>query len=193
MLKKFFFTLFILLCSFLISKQAFAGVIELGVSGSYRHSNIDRDAFDEASSFTGSVSYYFDEMSALESSYTSGASRRVIGAGSGNDQITTMTYNMLGLDFILTLGEKGAVLRPYLKMGAAYIMSKKIYYEYRPFGESTKEDPAALVPSAGVGFKFSLTQTLSLKTGIDAWTSRSLYDTPVTIDYAGKAGLSWMF
>lgn len=176
---------------------AHAGFIEVGASGSYKKSNIGTDSFDESQSITGSFSYYFDESSALELSYTDGINRRVIGQGQADGQLTNMYYKMLGLDLVLTLGTREATLRPYVKVGGVYIMDKRIVTQYRSggntFPETTREDPPALVPSAGIGFKLALSKSLSLKVGVEAWSSRSVSEEPVTIDYSGRVGLSWMF
>ena len=181
----------------IFGSEARAGFIEVGASGSYKKSNIGTDSFDESQSITGSFSYYFDESSALELSYTDGLNRRRLGDGQPNGQLTNMTYKMMGLDFVLTLGDRESTIRPYIKVGGVYIMEKKITGQYwqsgNVFPASPREDPSALVPSAGIGFKLSLTKSLSLKVGVEAWSSRSVSEQPVTIDYSGRVGLSWMF
>jgi hypothetical protein len=182
---------------FLGAVESRAGFIEIGGSGSYKKSNIGTDSFDESQSLTGSFSYYFDESSALELSYTDGISRRVIGQTQPDGQLTNMYYKMVGLDLVLTLGERESTVRPYLKVGGVYIMDKRIVTQYwsggNVFPENTRQDPAALVPSAGLGFKLSLTKSWSLKVGVEAWSSRSVSEQPVTIDYSGRIGLSCMF
>lgn len=188
---------FVFIALIFVSQSARAGFIEIGGSGSYRKSNIGTDSYDESTSITGSLSYYFDESSALELSYTDGINKRRIGDGQPNGQLTNMSYKTAGLDFILTLGDRESTVRPYIKLGGVYIMEKKITGQYWQNGivypASPREDPAALVPSAGIGFKLSLTKTWSLKVGVEAWSSRSISEQPVTIDYSGRVGLSWMF
>jgi hypothetical protein len=87
--------------------------------------------------------------------------------------------------------------RPYVKAGAQYLLEKKLVDQYRDasgnWNPNTLESTPSIVPSVGVGFKIGLTASLSIKAGIDAWTSDSLAVQPVKIDYAGRAGLSWMF
>lgn len=178
-------------------ESARAGFVEVGASGSYKKSNIGSDSYDESQSITGSFSYYFDESSALEFSYTDGINRRRIGEGQADGQLTNMYYKMLGLDLVITIGSKESTIRPYIKVGGVYIMDKRIVTQYwsggNVFPETTRKDPEALVPSAGIGFKLALTQALSLKVGVEAWSSRSVSEQPVTIDYSGRVGLSWMF
>lgn len=181
----------------LLSPAAQAGFIEVGGAASYKRSNIDVHSFDESQSITGSLSYYFDESSALELSYTDGTNRRIVGDGQPTGSVTNMYYRMMGLDFVLTIGTQDAVLRPYFKAGGVYILEKRIQMQYRNAGivfdpSEVKDDPA-LVPSAGVGFKLALTKSWSLKVGVDAWTSRPLSEDNVTVDYAGRVGLSFIF
>lgn len=167
----------------------------MGASGSYRRQNIDVDAVDEAQSLTGSISYYFDEQSAVEMSYTDGTSKRSISPDVVNGHITMAMYKAVGLDFIYTFGT--GTTRPYVKAGGQYLLEKKIVDQYKissgAFNETTVSSTPSLVPSVGAGFKIGLTNALSLKAGIDAWTSDSLSVQPVKVDYAGRMGLSWMF
>jgi outer membrane protein W len=175
-----------------------AGFIEIGASGSYRHSNFDVNAYDESRTVTGSVAYYFSDASALELSYTDGQNKRAISEDVTNGHVTWVYYNTAGLDFVYTFGAKDSVLRPYVKGGANYIISKRIIDQFRLpdgsfFGANTIEDSPGLVPSAGFGFRFGLTESLALKVGVDGWSSRVMSQSPVTIDWYGKAGVSWFF
>lgn len=180
------------------SAIARAGLFEIGASGSYKRSNIDVDAYDESTSYTGSIAYYLTEASAIESSYTDGYSKRVISDGSPNGHTTALYYKTVGLDFVYTFGGKDAVIRPYLKAGTNYIISKRIVDQYQLadgtlFPATTLNDTPGLVPSAGAGFRIGVTEALSLKVGVDGWTSRPLSAPPVTVDWFGRAGLSWLF
>jgi outer membrane protein W len=179
---------------------AHAGVFEIGASGTYRRSNIDQNSYDESKSLTGSLSYYFTEASAIEASYTEGSNKREIvnsdKTATVQRQTSSLTYRSLGLDFVFTLGTKEATLRPYIKAGAQYIFEKRYvdqsFTATGPVKGSVAEDPSALVPSAGLGMTVRLSEMLSFKFGIDAWSSRSIQSKPVTIDYAARAGISWM-
>ena len=62
-LTRLFFIIFIGLT---VSEFAHAGYVEVGASGSYKRSNIGTNSYDESQSITASLSYYFDESSALE-------------------------------------------------------------------------------------------------------------------------------
>lgn len=178
-----------LLCFF--SLPAAAGFIELGVSGNYRKSSIDKDNYQESLSYTGSLTYYFWEMSAVELSYTNGVSNASVKPGNDPRTDTITGFELTGLDFILTLGDRESVVQPYVKVGGAYI-KKKIVKRTEGFDTRDGGSSEGLVPSAGVGFKVKFTRELSLKVGVDAWTSPPKQQ-PVIVDFAGRVGLSWMF
>ncbi len=181
-----------------ITLDAHAGMFEIGASGSYRRSVIDVESYDESSSVTGSLSYYFSDATALELSYTDGRNRRVLAQTGTISHVTNLYYKTIGLDLVYTVGANGSAFRPYVKVGAQYIMEKRIVDQFIDptvgnWSSRTTEDPPAMVPSAGLGFKIALTQSLSLKAGVDAWTSRPLAQTPITVDYMARVGLSWIF
>ncbi len=175
-----------------------AGIFEIGGSGSYRRSNIDADATDESRSVTGSLGYYLSEATAIEISYTDGLTKREIAPDKPNGHITKMHYKTLGLDLIYTVGKKEATFRPYIKIGANYILLKKIVDQYRGangdlWTANSYEDTPGMVPSAGFGFRLGVTESLAFKAGVDAWTSRTTNLTPITLDYVVNLGLSLMF
>ena len=186
------------LVALLLAVPAHAGFIEIGASGSFRRSNIDVDAYDESLAVTGSFSYYFSESTAIEASYTDGQNKRVISENVANGHVTKMFYKTAGLDFVLSFGGKESAIRPYLKVGGNYIISKRIVDQYRDannnlYPANVIEDEPGLVPSFGAGCKLGVTENLSLKLGVDGWTSRPTNKPPVTVDYIGRAGLSLMF
>jgi outer membrane protein W len=193
----------LLLCAYLgaslfYAVPARAGFVEIGISGSVKKTTIDTNAYDQSQALTGSFTYYLDESSALELSYTDGVSKRAIAEGQPNGHVTSMFYSVIGLDFIYTLGDREAPFRPYLKAGANYILEKRIVDQYRGpdgnlFDPTTVKENPSLVPSAGVGMKISLTKNLSLKAGVDIWSSGPINQKPLTFDYAGRAGVSLMF
>lgn len=170
--------------------SAHAGYLELGASANYRLSSIDSENYQESISYTGSVSYYFMESSALELSYTSGYSKIVVTPGDITTQyVTESNFSLTGLDLVFSVGGREDFFQPYLKLGGAYI-SKKIYRQINGFSKDKIGEQSGTVPSAGIGFKILFTKTFSVKFGIDAWTS-PLDEDPVTVDYAGRAGISW--
>lgn len=179
-----------LLC--FLSLDASAGFVEVGISGNYRKSSIDANNYQESLSYTGSLTYYFWEMSAIEMSYTNGISNASVKPGTDARTDTITGFELTGLDFILTLADRESVVQPYVKVGGAYIKKKIVK---RTEGIADTRDGGSsegLVPSAGVGFKIKFTKELSLKVGVDAWTSPPKQE-PVIVDFAGRVGLSWMF
>jgi len=181
----------------LAATEAFAGVFEIGASGTYRRSNIDTYAYDESTSITGSIAYYLNEASAIELSYTDGRNKRVVSENQPTGHVTYLYYTTAGLDFVYTFGGRESAIRPYLKAGAIYIISKKLLDQYKyqdaTFAAREREDAKGLAPSAGFGVRISLTNNWSLRLGVDAWSSRPLSTEPVTVDWFGRAGLSFLF
>jgi hypothetical protein len=185
----------VLLALTLLPQPVRAGYIELSAAANYRKTHIADDILDENFSATGSVAYLLDASSAIELSYTRGEQREEVGASSGNSQIVLVDYTMAGLDFIYTFGQEASTIRPYVKLGGMYIIEKQrqTYYLFDPANRSTSSDSPALVPSAGLGFRLKLSESLSLKAGIDAWASKSVSQKGVMVDNASRVGLSWMF
>ena len=71
---------------------------------------------------------------------------------------------------------------------------KSIVYQQASVNPIT-EKSEGISPSAGLGFKMALSQTLALKVGLEAWTSPITDDANVktTYDIAARAGISWLF
>lgn len=180
---------------FLTFPNAFAGVIELGVSGNYRQSYYGYDSATDKKSYniyttvTGSFSYYFAEQSAVELSYTDGTNDE------NRPQYKTRTFiQVYGLDFMYTLVEgKEAPFKPYVKIGAAYQIKRSQY-------KQVNQDPINLgqirgwSPSAGVGLRL-LFGSFVIRTGLEVISSPldTGDDGPLSFDIAARAGLSWMF
>lgn len=169
--------------------SASAGYLELGASANYRRSTIDAGNYQESISYTGSVSYYFWESSAIELSYTDGYSQIVVTPVADSKTITESQFSLAGLDMVFSFAGREAAFQPYLKIGGAYIQ-KTIYRQIEGFSKDKIGEQEGTVPSAGLGFKLNFTKTMSIKIGVDAWTS-PLDEDPVIVDFAGRAGLSW--
>lgn len=193
--------LFSLSLTLLFSSPAFAGYTELSGSVNYKKTSIDKYNYSDSTSYTGSISYYFWEMSALELSYTSGLGKLSTKATGALEpvQIQIAQFTMTGLDLVLSLAGKEDILQPYIKLGGAY-MDKSFYKENALEGRVKIQSQYGIVPSAGAGLKIAFTKSLSIRAGIDAWTSplsdKSKDSTgeerKTTIDYAGRLGLSWV-
>ena len=174
-----------------VPTSSWAGIVELGASANFRRSTIDDNNFQESTSYTGSLSYYFWEMSALELSYTEGEAFLSVKPLDDTKIITTSTFKLIGVDLIITLGSQQSTLQPYVKIGGAHI-EKKIVRQAEGLDASEIESPSGIVPSAGIGLKIALGRSFSIKIGLDAWTS-PMGEKNKTLDYAGRAGISWMF
>lgn len=190
------------LATLLVSLPSHAGFTEIGASVNYRKTSIDENNYSDTTSYTGSISYYFWERSALELSYTSGLgklSTKASGVGEIK-RVQIAEFTMTSLDLVLSLSGKDDILQPYIKLGAGYV-DKNIFMEDELTGRKLIQSQSGVVPSAGIGIKVGLTKNLSLKLGVDAWTSplnddskdSDGADRKMQIDYAGRAGLSWMF
>jgi len=176
---------------FLQPTVVFAGYNELGFSANYRNSTIDDNNYQKSLSFTGSFSYYFWEMSAIEFSYTNGASE--LSAKPPNDIriITRTSFELYGADFVITFAGRQSAFQPYIKIGAAKI-TKKIVREPENNDAVETGRVEGTVPSAGLGVRLRINKEFLIKLGVDAWTS-PLDKEPITVDYAAKAGISWVF
>ncbi len=172
--------------------QAFAGVFEVSASANYRRSQINTLNFQESRSVTASVSYYFLEMSALEFSYTQGASTLRAQATEADLWVEYVNkFTLYGTDLVLTFAEKTSMIQPFVKIGAAHIVKDLVVKSETGGTTRTPSDPQT-VPSAGVGFKIKITKTFSIKVGLDGWLTNQ-GETDEKIDYAGRAGVSWLF
>lgn len=173
--------------------QSHAAFYEVGGSANYRRSAFDKNNFQELISYTLSVSYYFMEMSALEVSYTDGYSLLSVKSSDPIDpKYTTETnFSLFGVDLVMSLAAREDDIQPYIKLGGGFL--KKEVFQQVGTGDKTRISRSqGLVPSGGIGVKILFTKTLSLKLGLDAWTT-PLHEKPVVVDYSGRAGIAWMF
>jgi hypothetical protein len=102
---------------------------------------------------------------------------------------------MYGLDLVFTFAGREAPVQPYVKMGAAQI--SKEFYRQVEGNEKTKIGSSdGTAPSTGIGCKILLTKTFSIKLSLEAWLGA---DEDIdnansdNVDYAARAGLSWLF
>ncbi len=171
--------------TFSISSRA--GFVEIGASGNYRKFFVDEINYSESLSYTGSLSYYFWNSSALELSYTNGRSKSI-----SPTQQNQTDFELYGLDLVLSFAPREAAFKPYIKIGGAY-QKKRIIFLLQNTDpiERRVEGPS---PSGGFGFRLSLTESFGIRAGVDAWTSpMNNSGEPVTYDIAGRAGITWMF
>lgn len=185
--------LLLLALAFTVGAPAHAGFVELGASANYRSSGYDKNNYIESLTYTASLSYYFWEMCAWEMNYTTGYSKQVTKGTSELDPVEKVEDNidLAALDLVLSFAKRQDPFRPYIKVGAGYLVKER----FRQVNEDDKDrigKQEGIVPSGGVGLSINLTKDLSIKVGVEAWTS-PLKVQPVVVDYAGRAGISWIF
>ncbi len=173
-----------------------AGIFEVGVTGSYRKSTVDDYNWEDRKEIGASVSYYFWAQSAIELSYTARLSTKSIGTATPSVQRTEIQTEELyyGADLVLSLTDMKSSIRPYIKGGALYIHKKEQYQQVQPTTDPANYAPFqdGWAPSVGAGIKIGLTETMSIKVGLETW-NMTLYNGQKQYDYAGRAGLTWLF
>lgn len=175
---------------FLTTSFAHAGYFEISATGSYRTNTVNDYTYSRTQSLTGSVAYYFWEMSALEFSYTDALSRSYGRTPiSGQDYVETSRVRLVGADLVISFAGRQSAFRPYIKIGGADQQKTWIYEEGLV---NTRVDTQGFSLTGGFGFKFLLSDNFAIKAGVDAW-SNPLSEPKRIIDYAANAGISWMF
>jgi outer membrane protein W len=165
--------------------------VEISAAANYRKSSIDSNNYQESASFTGSIAYFFWQSEALELSYTDGTSTSVVEPTGSSATKTVWSLQLTGLDLIVNLVGPANSIQPFVKLGGAYLY-KAVTEQTGSSATQSVPHQIGIVPSAGVGFRINITQQFGIKLGVDAWTT-PLNVHPVIIDYAGRAGLSWLF
>lgn len=179
------------ICSF--SVTALAMDTEIGLNYNYKKSAFDENNNTEQQSATGSISFYFWERVALETSYTSGlyVKKEKQPSYAGSFLRTTTQYtDVYGADLIFVLSDRKAMLQPYIKGGVAYVKVKQVVQDEgaNPW-EILYSGPS---PSYGAGLKFFITEAFAVRMSYDAIVTPVNNDTKVT-DITGRVGVSWIF
>jgi hypothetical protein len=168
----------------LFGAQSQAGYFEVGTSYNYRSSHVNDDNYTVSKSLTGSISYYFWEMSALELSYTDGTTDIRLETVKVN-----VVFQIYGADLVISFAGKDSWFRPYVKFGAVHQI-KSTRTRYSEIDKTVNSSGTS--PSAGAGFRLMLTENFIFRAGADAWASPGSSDSD-TYDLVGRAGISWMF
>lgn len=169
----------------LISQAAWAGLFELSATGSYRKQHYDSTHNESMESVTGSLAYYFWEMTAFEMSYTVGNAEQV-----QPEYTAYQSFKAYGANLLLTMANRDSAFKPYLKVGAAYII-KDLRYDIPNF-EPIRIHKEGTAPTAGLGFKLMLTKQFGIKAGVEA-SSSPMNEDPVTYDFSASGGISLLF
>jgi hypothetical protein len=177
----------------LFGHLAHAGVIELSYSYSQRQSFIDDDNFQKSMSHTGSLAWYFFELSALELSYTDGESEVSGKSATDTNAIRLDTFlKMYDASLVFTFAQKDWSFQPYIKGGAAWVDKRIWRKDNNGYVQISRTDKDETVPSYGGGFRFYLTKGVSLRAGYDRWRSGKDGSKEVWDD-AIRAGISVAF
>ena len=127
--------------------------------------------------------------------HTTGYSKQVTKGPLAIDPKETVEDNiqLVSLDLVLSFAGRQDPFRPYVKFGGGYL-KKERFRQVNNGNVDPINTQEGMVPSAGLGFAVGVTKELSIKLGVDAWTSpMGKKDQPLVVDYAGRAGISWMF
>lgn len=186
-------SLFLLVLAFFSCTSASAAFVEFGASANYRSSGYDSNNNIQSITYTGSVSYYFWEMCAFELSYTTGYAKQTSKGPSVIDPKDTVQDNieLASADLVFSFAGRQDPFRPYVKLGGGYL-KKERFLQVDQGDTVLLARQEGLVPSGGVGLSLSLTSQFNIKFGLEAWTSPPKQK-PVIVDYAGRAGVSWIF
>lgn len=168
--------------------NSFALVTELGLSYGYSKKTFNANNYYQTDSKTGSISFYFLDRLALESSYTDSFYESQE-ADTNSTRTVQQSTTIIDTSLIFVLLDKKNFIQPYVKGGAAYIKkNQKIRY----LNASTIEIPESTgwAPSYGAGLKFILSERFSIKVSYDVWQT-PLSDGTKSDDTGLKAGLTW--
>lgn len=181
------------ICIVFFGHLAHAGVIELSYTYSQRSSFINDDNYNKTKSHTGSIAWYFFDLSAIEFSYTKGQGQVSGKSSTDTRAIRLDTFlEMYDISLVFTLAQKDWAFQPYIKGGAAWI-DKEIYRDdNNGYNLISKTDKDEVVPSFGVGFRYYFTKAISLRAGFDRWRTGKDGDKEVWDD-ALRAGISFAF
>ncbi len=180
-----YFLLFCVISTFAI--KANAGTFEVSASYTYKDTNYDANQYDMSESGTAGLGYYFWETSALEFTYTRGAEKLVQDTGT-----TFQDFTGYGADFLFTVANENSRFKPYLKVGAVYLVKNlRNYFTNGTVSPITVQQ--GIAPQVGVGLKWMLGQQFGIKFGIDVSTSPLNNSTATTYDFGASAGISFLF
>lgn len=179
----------ILICGLFLSLNSFALVTEIGLSYGYTKKTFNANNYYQTDSKTGSLSFYFLDRLALETSYTDSFYESQEADSNSTRTVQQRTTVIDSSLIFVLLDNKKNFVQPYVKGGAAYIKKQQ---KVRYLNSSTIEIPESTgwAPSYGAGLKIFLSERFSIKISYDVWQT-PLSDGTKSDDTALKAGLSW--
>ena len=188
------FILFVFVLSLFSFHFAEAMYTEIGINYIYKMSYIDSLNGIEQQGITGSISFYFWDQIAIETSYTNSLlvkNEQNISALSPSVRVTSQVANIYGLDLIYVFGDRKATFQPYIKAGVGY-MDKVQTTQIDNNPPWTVGPFQGLAPDYGIGLKYFVTDTIALKLGYDVVVT-PIDNNNTAQDINGRAGLSWIF
>lgn len=163
-------------------------VTELGLSYGYTKKTFNASNFYQTDSKSLSLSFYFLEKWALETSYTDAFYESQ--ESDVNSTRTVQQSSKIGDgSLVYMMVDRRSMIQPYIKAGAAHVTKSQIV---KYLNASAIEVPASSgwAPSYGAGLKFVLSERFSIKLAYDVWQT-PLSDSTSSEDNSFKAGLSW--
>lgn len=175
----------------LFSTHAFAGIFEISALYNYKKTNYDASRYDAMETGTASVAYYFWQSMAFEFSFTRGAAIQA-----QPEFIVYQDITGYGASLLFSVNSQESAFKPYIKGGAAYITKiLRYYYPNTPAPSPVRTE--GLSPTAGLGFKYMLSQQFGIKVGLDGsqTTTRDVASgqSNTNYDFSISAGVSFLF
>jgi hypothetical protein len=183
--------IFLFLFVFTAAVESRAGIFELGASYNYKKTNYDASHYDASESGTASLAYYFWESMAGEFSFTRGA------AIESQPEFTVyQDITAYGVSLLWSVSTADSSFKPYIKGGVSYV-TKILRYYYPNFPPLNPINVVGPSPTAGIGFKYMLSQRFGIKIGVDGSQTTSedisTHVSSTTYDFSANAGISFLF
>lgn len=181
------FTRIVFAALLLLAIPSHALVTEVGLSYGFQEKKFNTTNYYQSDSKSASVSLYFWEFLALETSYTDSFYESHEDDGA-NPRVVQQSSKSIGADLIFMLADNQSRIQPYLKAGSAYI-TRDIKIKYENANATNIPTKDGWAPSYGAGIKVKLTERFSLKVSYDVW-STPMTDGSKSNDTSLKVGLS---
>lgn len=178
----------------LLSVATEAMYTEIGASYLYKQSFVDSFNNMQSQGISASISFYLWERIAIETSYTNYLmvkKEQAVSAASPSVIQTTETDVIYGIDLIYVFADHKALLQPYIKGGVGFVTkTQNTQVDNNP--QWTVGPYSGWSPDYGVGLKFLLSDSFSIRAGYDVQLT-PINNNSTAQDVNGRAGLSWMF
>lgn len=170
------------------SAKSQALVTELGLSYGYSKKTFNASNFYQTDSKSASLSFFFLEKWALETSYTDSFYESQE-SDTNSTRTVQQSSKIADGSLVYMMLDRRSIVQPYIKAGAAHI-SKKQVIKYLNASAIATPESVGWAPSYGAGLKFVISERFSIKLSYDVWQT-PLSDNTSSNDTSFKAGLSW--